>query len=157
PGPGAGTAGRPACRPGRPGAPGHGPGAPGRGHHGVSTPGPAPALMVGRLPSIFRRQTSIRAASQEHRDRSAGVAGLRIAVANWREPWHPEAGGAERYAWETGRRLAARGARVPFLTARAPGRGRRGRYDRITVVRMGGRFPVSPLALGWLLAHRRSF
>ncbi len=25
--------------------------------------------------------------------------GLRIAIANWRDPWHPQAGGAERYAW----------------------------------------------------------
>ena len=87
----------------------------------------------------------------------AGLTGLRIAVANWRDPWHPEAGGAERYAWEIGRRLAARGARVTFLTARAPGQARRGRHDGIMVVRMGGRFTVYPLALGWLLAHHRSF
>jgi len=86
-----------------------------------------------------------------------GLTGLRIAVANWRDPWHPEAGGAERYAWEIGRRLAARGARVTFLTARAPGQARRGRHDGITVVRMGGRFTVYPLALGWLLARRRYF
>ena len=26
--------------------------------------------------------------------------GVRVAIANWRDPWHPEAGGAERYAWE---------------------------------------------------------
>jgi len=87
----------------------------------------------------------------------ADLAGLRIAIANWRDPWHPEAGGAERYAWEMGRRLVARGARVTFLTARAPGQARRGRHDGITVVRVGGRFTVYPLVLGWLLAHRRSF
>ena len=31
------------------------------------------------------------------------LGGLRIAIANWRDPWHPQAGGAERYAWEMAR------------------------------------------------------
>ena len=83
--------------------------------------------------------------------------GLRVAVVNWRDPWHPEAGGAERYAWEIGLGLVARGAGVRFLTARARGQARRGRHDGISVTRMGGRFTVYPLVLGWLLAHRRSF
>jgi glycosyltransferase involved in cell wall biosynthesis len=86
-----------------------------------------------------------------------GLTGVRIAIANWRDPWHPDAGGAERYAWEIGRGLARRGARVVFLTARAPGQARRGRHDGITVARMGGRFTVYLRVLGWLLAHRRSF
>jgi len=86
-----------------------------------------------------------------------GLTGLRIAIANWRDPWHPDAGGAERYAWEIGRGLADRGARVVFLTARAPGQARRSRHDGITVARMGGRFTVYPRVLGWLLARRRSF
>jgi hypothetical protein len=83
--------------------------------------------------------------------------GLRVAILNWRDPWHPEAGGAERYAWEMGRGLAARGARVSFLTARAPGQSRRDRRDGIAITRLGGRFTVYPLVLAWLLAHRRSF
>ena len=86
-----------------------------------------------------------------------GLTGLRIAIANWRDPWHPDAGGAERYAWEIGRGLADRGARVVFLTARAPGQARRSRHDGITVARMGGRFTVYPRVLGWLFARRRSF
>jgi len=86
-----------------------------------------------------------------------GLTGLRIAIANWRDPWHPDAGGAERYAWEIGRGLAGRGARVVFLTARAPGQAGRSRHDGITVARMGGRFTVYPRVLGWLLARRRSF
>jgi glycosyltransferase involved in cell wall biosynthesis len=85
------------------------------------------------------------------------LSGVRIAVANWRDPWHPQAGGAERYAWEIARGLAARGAAVRFLTARAPGQARRDRRDGIEIIRMGGRFTVYPLVLGWLLAHRRSF
>jgi glycosyltransferase involved in cell wall biosynthesis len=82
--------------------------------------------------------------------------GVRIIVANWRDPWHPQAGGAERYAWEMARELAVRGAVVRFLTARAPGQARRERRDGIEIIRVGGRFTVYPLVLGWLLTHRRS-
>jgi glycosyltransferase involved in cell wall biosynthesis len=85
------------------------------------------------------------------------LTGLRIAVVNWRDPWHPEAGGAEQYAWEMGLGLTARGAVVHYLSARAPGQSRRDRRDRIAITRLGGRFAVYPLVLGWLLAHRRSF
>jgi glycosyltransferase involved in cell wall biosynthesis len=83
--------------------------------------------------------------------------GRRIAITNWRDPWHPQAGGAERYAWEVGLGLVARGAEVCYLTARAPGQARRGRHDGVMVARMGGRFTVYPRVLCWLLAHRRSF
>ena len=88
---------------------------------------------------------------------AADLTGLRVAIANWRDPWHPEAGGAERYAWEMARGLAGRGAEVRFLTARARGQARSDRRDGITVTRAGGRFTVYPRVLGWLLAHRRSF
>jgi glycosyltransferase involved in cell wall biosynthesis len=83
--------------------------------------------------------------------------GLRLAIVNWRDPWHPQAGGAERYAWEMATRLAARGAEVSYLTARAPGQARRERREGISIVRLGGRFTVYPLMLGWLLTRRRSF
>jgi glycosyltransferase involved in cell wall biosynthesis len=82
------------------------------------------------------------------------LGGAAIAIVNWRDPWHPLAGGAERYAWEMARGLAARRATVLFLTARAPGQARREHRDRIEVVRLGGRFTVYPLVLGWLLLHR---
>jgi glycosyltransferase involved in cell wall biosynthesis len=88
---------------------------------------------------------------------AADLTGLRVAIANWRDPWHPEAGGAERYAWEMACGLAGHGAEVRFLTARARGQGRSDRRDGITVTRMGGRFTVYPRLLGWLLVHRRSF
>lgn len=83
------------------------------------------------------------------------VRGLRIVIANWRDPWHPEAGGAERYAWEMARTLAERGATVRFLTARAPGQAPGEHRDGIEIVRRGGRFTLYPRALGWLIAHRR--
>ncbi len=83
--------------------------------------------------------------------------GRRIAIVNWRDPWHPDAGGAERYAWEMASRLVRRGARVCFVTCRAPGQRRRDRRDGVEVVRIGGRFSVYPLVLLWMLVHRRSF
>jgi glycosyltransferase involved in cell wall biosynthesis len=88
---------------------------------------------------------------------SPDLSGLRVAIVNWRDPWHPDAGGAERYAWEMGRGLAVRGAKVRFLTARGPGQSRRDGRDGIAITRLGGRFTVYPLVLAWLLAHRRSF
>jgi glycosyltransferase involved in cell wall biosynthesis len=85
---------------------------------------------------------------------AAGLDGLRVIIANWRDPWHPEAGGAERYAWEMARALTARGAAVRFLTARGHGLGRGERRDGIEIIRRGGRFTLYPRALGWLLGHR---
>jgi glycosyltransferase involved in cell wall biosynthesis len=81
----------------------------------------------------------------------------RIAVVNWRDPWHPAAGGAERYAWELARRFAAEGRRVRYVTSRAPGQSRRESVEGVTLVRLGGRFTVYPLVLAWMLLHRRSF
>ncbi len=83
------------------------------------------------------------------------LGGATIAIVNWRDPWHPQAGGAERYAWEMARGLAARHAAVLFLTARARAQARREHRDGIEIVRLGGRFTVYPLVLGWLLLHRR--
>jgi glycosyltransferase involved in cell wall biosynthesis len=85
------------------------------------------------------------------------VEGTSIAVVNWRDPWHPQAGGAERYAWEMARGLVRRGARVRYLTARARGQARRDNRDGIEVIRMGGRFGVYPLVLAWLAPRRRRF
>lgn len=81
----------------------------------------------------------------------------RIAVVNWRDPWHPSAGGAERYAWELARRFAAEGRSVHYVTCRAAGQARRERVEGVEFVRLGGRFTVYPLVLVWMLVHRRSF
>jgi glycosyltransferase involved in cell wall biosynthesis len=82
---------------------------------------------------------------------------VRLAIVNWRDPWHPAAGGAERYAWELARRLARDGAQVRFVTSRAPGQPRRSRTEGVEFIRLGGRFTVYPLVLAWMLAHRRAF
>ncbi|MFI6292933.1 glycosyltransferase family 4 protein [Nonomuraea sp. NPDC050790] len=83
--------------------------------------------------------------------------GLRVAVVNWRDPWHPAAGGAETYAWQMARRFARAGARVRFVTARAPGQARHQTVDGVRLARMGGLFTVYPLVLAWLLRRRNRF
>jgi glycosyltransferase involved in cell wall biosynthesis len=88
---------------------------------------------------------------------SEPLRGRRVAIVNWRDPWHPQAGGAEQYAWEMARGLTRRGARVSYLTARAPGQAARDRRDDIDIVRRGGRLTVYPLVLAWMARHRRSF
>jgi glycosyltransferase involved in cell wall biosynthesis len=88
---------------------------------------------------------------------SEPLRGRRIAMVNWRDPWHPQAGGAEQYAWEMARGLTRLGARVSYLTARAPGQAARDRSDGIGIIRRGGRLTVYPLVLAWMARHRRSF
>jgi glycosyltransferase involved in cell wall biosynthesis len=83
--------------------------------------------------------------------------GCRIAIVNWRDPWHPQAGGAEQYAWEMARGLTRRGARVTYLTARAPGQTARDRREDVDIIRRGGRLTVYPLVLAWMAGHRKSF
>jgi glycosyltransferase involved in cell wall biosynthesis len=90
-------------------------------------------------------------------DLAAEVSGKRIAIVNWRDPWHPEAGGAETYAWEMSAGLRRRGAAVTYLTARAPGQAAADRRDDIEIVRVGSRFTVYPRVLGWLLRRRHRF
>jgi glycosyltransferase involved in cell wall biosynthesis len=83
--------------------------------------------------------------------------GLRVAIVNWRDPWHPSAGGAEQYAWQMAVGLVARGTRVWYLTARAPGQSRRDSRDGVQLVRTGSQWTVYPRALGWLARHRGQF
>ncbi len=85
------------------------------------------------------------------------VAGLQIVVVNWRDVWHPEAGGAETYAWQMAQGLLRRGAVVTFLTARGAGQAAAEQRDGIQIIRLGSRFTVYPRVLGWLLRRRRQF
>jgi glycosyltransferase involved in cell wall biosynthesis len=85
------------------------------------------------------------------------LTGVRIAIVNWRDPWHPQAGGAERYAWEMAQALVTSGAQVSFLTARAPGQAPLDEQAGIVIVRLGGRFTVYPRVLSWLFSRRWHF
>jgi glycosyltransferase involved in cell wall biosynthesis len=81
---------------------------------------------------------------------------LRVVFVNWRGIEHPEAGGAEKYAWELATRTAASGARTTYLTAASPGSPGRETIDGVEVVRRGSTLSVYPAALAWLARHRRS-
>jgi glycosyltransferase involved in cell wall biosynthesis len=93
----------------------------------------------------------------ESSGRSAGLAGLRVAMVNWRDPWQQVAGGAEEYAWQISRRLRDLGAEVTFVTSRETGQPRRETRERIALRRMGGIFTRYPRVLCWLLPRRRRF
>ncbi len=63
--------------------------------------------------------------------------GFNILLLNWRDPTHPQAGGAERYLLEIGKRWIAGGHRVSWLTASYPGAPKRDVVDGMHVTRVG--------------------
>ena len=85
------------------------------------------------------------------------VVGRRVVVLNWKDPWHPDAGGAEVYAWQVARDLVTAGAEVTFVTARPNGQPGDEVREGIRIVRTGGRWTIYPRVLGWLARHRRQF
>ena len=78
-------------------------------------------------------------------------------MVNWKDPWHPEAGGAEAYAWRMARHLLSAGALVTYVTARPSAQARDDNRDGVPIVRGGGRWTVYPWVLWWLWRHRRDF
>lgn len=68
--------------------------------------------------------------------------GFSVLFLNWRDPKHPQAGGAEKYLLEVGRRLVERGNRVHWLTAGFAGCEPTDSIDGIDVTRVGNRFTV---------------
>jgi glycosyltransferase involved in cell wall biosynthesis len=78
----------------------------------------------------------------------------RVLVLNWRDPWHPEAGGSELYVSEVARRLHAGGTVVTVFSARYPGAATSETRAGIRYVRRGGHLTVY-LWAGLLLAARR--
>lgn len=79
----------------------------------------------------------------------------RIAVLNWRDRRHPAAGGAELYCERVARELASDGHAVTLVTSRPAGTPAREVVDGYAVRRMGSWVTVYPLAMAWLLRHRR--
>lgn len=79
-----------------------------------------------------------------------------IIVLNWKDSVHPESGGAESYCQNIASELARNGARVTYLTSRPKGSSRQDRADGYTILRLGSRLTLYPLALIWILRHRRT-
>jgi glycosyltransferase involved in cell wall biosynthesis len=74
------------------------------------------------------------------------LAGLHVLFLNWRDPAHPQAGGAERYCHEIARRWAASGAKMTLFASRYPGASPRASFDGVSVRRAGGSLAVYPAA-----------
>jgi glycosyltransferase involved in cell wall biosynthesis len=85
------------------------------------------------------------------------LAGAKVAFVNWRDPAHPQAGGAEVYCWEIARRLAAYNADVTLISSRPEATAPNERVDGIQIVRRGGTFTVYAHAAAYLASHRRRF
>ncbi|MEU5694586.1 glycosyltransferase family 4 protein [Actinosynnema sp. NPDC020468] len=83
--------------------------------------------------------------------------GKHIAVLNWRDVRHPEAGGAELYLHHIARRWVAAGVRVTWLTARPDGLPAHEVVDGVEVVRVGGALSVYPRVAWRLLCERGRF
>ncbi|HZY98825.1 MAG TPA: glycosyltransferase [Candidatus Baltobacteraceae bacterium] len=67
---------------------------------------------------------------------------LRILVINWRDPKHPQAGGAEAYLFEQARRWAQWGHHVEWLSAGFPGSTPHDEIESICVRRVGNAMTV---------------
>lgn len=70
-----------------------------------------------------------------------GGAGRHIVALSWRDAWHPEGGGSERWLLEVTERLAQQ-HRVTVFTARYPGSAEREVVNGVEYRRRGGRFSV---------------
>lgn len=67
---------------------------------------------------------------------------LRILVINWRDPKHPQAGGAETYLFEQAKRWVRWGHHVEWLSGGFPGGAARDRIESISVRRVGNALTV---------------
>lgn len=85
------------------------------------------------------------------------LARTNILFLNWRDPAHPQAGGAEAYCYEIARRLARADARVTLFSARFPGSRISESADGVRVLRGGGTFGVYLAAAAHLLRNRHTY
>ncbi|HEY1727958.1 MAG TPA: glycosyltransferase [Candidatus Baltobacteraceae bacterium] len=84
--------------------------------------------------------------------------GLNILILNWRDPEHPQAGGAEKYLHEMARRWVASGHAVEWLTARFPGAASTTTIDGVRVMRVGNAMSVyALLPIAYLRKFRDRF
>ncbi|MFC4472671.1 glycosyltransferase family 4 protein [Streptomyces xiangluensis] len=80
-----------------------------------------------------------------------------VLFLNWRDPMHPQAGGAEVYCYEIARRFSEAGAGVTLLTAQHPGSAPATVSQGIRILRGGGTFGVYWAAARHLVRHRHAY
>jgi glycosyltransferase involved in cell wall biosynthesis len=74
---------------------------------------------------------------------------MKIAIFNWRDIKHPQAGGAELYFYELAKRWISWGNEVTWFTSMFEGAKKLDKIDGMNIVRSGGKFSVylkSPIA-----------
>ena len=79
--------------------------------------------------------------------------GFSILILNWRDPQHPQAGGAETYLFELARRWVKCGNRVEWLTAGFKGGAQHEELHGVGITRVGNALTVY-LALPWMYVRR---
>ncbi|MFI5931768.1 glycosyltransferase family 4 protein [Actinoplanes sp. NPDC051494] len=89
------------------------------------------------------------------RRRFRGTPGEHVVWLNFKDATHPHSGGAEEYMHQVTARMVAGGQRVTIVTSRPRHAARAARIGGAAVRRMGNAYTVYPLALLWLLRHRR--
>lgn len=80
---------------------------------------------------------------------------MNVLALNWRDPGHPEAGGAEVHLFEILRRWAGRGASVTWIASGFPGGARQEDVQGLTVLRRG-RWWNAHLAAAWAATRELS-
>jgi glycosyltransferase involved in cell wall biosynthesis len=86
-----------------------------------------------------------------------GLAGKRILVLNWRDIFHPQAGGAEQYMHEISTRWVEARAEVTWITSRGERQPKQETIDGIEVSRAGGPLSLYPMSALKLLRNRARF
>ncbi len=86
-----------------------------------------------------------------------GLRGSRILVLNWRDVRHPQAGGAEQYIHEIGRRWVQAGASVTWFTAAVPGEPEHDEIDGMHLSRAGGPLSLYARAAAGMVRSRGEF
>ncbi|MGI5144402.1 glycosyltransferase family 4 protein [Streptomyces sp. CA-106110] len=85
------------------------------------------------------------------------LAGMHVLFLNWRDPSHPQAGGAETYCFEIARRWAEVGVQVTLFTSRYPGAASHDSWEGVSIRRNGGTFGVYSAAARHLRGSRREY
>ena len=88
---------------------------------------------------------------------TAELQGSHVLVLNWRDPRHPQAGGAEQYIHHIARRWVEQGVRVTWFTSRPPGQPVTDEIDGIRILRSGGTLSLYAQAAVHLLADGRAY
>ncbi|MBO8161808.1 MAG: glycosyltransferase family 4 protein [Thermosipho sp. (in: Bacteria)] len=82
---------------------------------------------------------------------------MNILILNWRDISHPQAGGAEKYVHEIGKRLVKKGHNVTLFCGSYPNANPYDKIDGIKIMRKGGKYTLYIWALVYLVKNKDKF